>query len=224
MRGALASDGHSQSGPGSGVLTRKKDIRAAYDPDAAKALLEEAGLGDGFEFTLACPNDRYVNDEEICQAVVAMWAQIGIDANLDSNTKSIHFQNVQAREVDMWMQGWAPNSFDMLETFFYNFASREDLGPETVLGPGQGTWNAGSFSSPELDALLGRIAVEMDPETRAGLVADALDVFREELPAIPVHQQAIAWGVRQGVEAFPLSDDTVNLSWISVPTDTAAAK
>jgi len=223
MRGASRPTG-IPIGPGVTGFDEEKDIRAAYDPDAAKALLEEAGLGDGFEFTLACPNDRYVNDEEICQAVVAMWAQIGIDANLDSNTKSIHFQNVQAREVDMWMQGWAPNSFDMLETFFYNFASREDLGPETVLGPGQGTWNAGSFSSPELDALLGRIAVEMDPETRAGLVADALDVFREELPAIPVHQQAIAWGVRQGVEAFPLSDDTVNLSWISVPTDTAAAK
>jgi peptide/nickel transport system substrate-binding protein len=52
--------------------------------EAAKRLMEEAGWGDGFSIQLDCPNDRYINDEAICQAAVGMLAQIGITVNLDA--------------------------------------------------------------------------------------------------------------------------------------------
>ena len=42
---------------------------------AAKKLLADAGYPNGFEVQLDCPNNRYVNDEKICQAVAAMWAR-----------------------------------------------------------------------------------------------------------------------------------------------------
>jgi len=58
--------------------------RPAFDPDAAKALLAEAGYADGFSFGLKCPNDRYLNDEAVCQAVTGMLAQVGITAELDA--------------------------------------------------------------------------------------------------------------------------------------------
>src|SRR3546814_8343759 len=47
----------------------KLNERLPYDPEKAKALLAEAGYAEGFTVTLDCPNDRYVNDERICQAV-----------------------------------------------------------------------------------------------------------------------------------------------------------
>ncbi|MBM3505868.1 MAG: ABC transporter substrate-binding protein, partial [Alphaproteobacteria bacterium] len=44
--------------------------RYPFDPEAARRLLAEAGYANGFRVTLDCPNDRYVNDEQICQALV----------------------------------------------------------------------------------------------------------------------------------------------------------
>ena len=70
--------------------------RWAYDTGKAKALLAEAGYGDGFEVTMDCPNDRYVNDERICQAVVGMMAKVGVKVNLLAQTKSKYFGKVLA--------------------------------------------------------------------------------------------------------------------------------
>ena len=51
--------------------------RFPHDPEAARAMLAEAGYPDGFPVTFDCPNDRYVNDEAICLAVVPMLKRIG---------------------------------------------------------------------------------------------------------------------------------------------------
>ncbi|MEO0917951.1 MAG: ABC transporter substrate-binding protein, partial [Pseudomonadota bacterium] len=58
--------------------------RPAFDPDLARSLLAEAGYPDGFSFGLKCPNDRYLNDEAVCQAVTGMLAQVGLRATLDA--------------------------------------------------------------------------------------------------------------------------------------------
>jgi peptide/nickel transport system substrate-binding protein len=70
--------------PGVHGYDKKLDAPFKYDIAGAKKLLAEAGYPDGFEFTLDCPNNRYVNDEKICQALVAMWAKAGIRAKLNS--------------------------------------------------------------------------------------------------------------------------------------------
>ena len=61
------------------------------DVAAAKALMADAGYGDGFSIMPNCPNDRYINDEAICQAAVGMFGQIGIKVNLDAKPKAQHF-------------------------------------------------------------------------------------------------------------------------------------
>jgi len=58
--------------------------RLAFDADAAKALLADAGYPDGFSFGLQCPNDRYINDESICKAAASMMAKVGLNAKLTS--------------------------------------------------------------------------------------------------------------------------------------------
>ena len=82
--------------------------RLPYDPDAAKKLLAEAGYPNGFELGMNCPNDRYVNDAEICQAVAGMLARIGVKVNLMAETKAIFFPKVLRRDTSFYMLGWTP--------------------------------------------------------------------------------------------------------------------
>src|SRR5262249_15328936 len=84
----------------------KMGAAPAVSVDRAKALLAEAGYPNGFSITLHCPNDRYVSDEGICQAVVPMLARIGIRANLVSQSKSRHFPLIQGRETEFYLLGW----------------------------------------------------------------------------------------------------------------------
>ena len=69
-------------------------MRPKADPDAAKKLLAEAGYPDGFEVTMDCPNDRYVNDAAICQAIVGMLARIGVKIDLLAQPKAHYFAKI----------------------------------------------------------------------------------------------------------------------------------
>ena len=63
--------------------------RLPYDPAAAKRLLTEAGYPGGFSLGLTCPNDRYVNDERVCEAIAAMWARAGVHTEVQSETTAV---------------------------------------------------------------------------------------------------------------------------------------
>ncbi|NIR97834.1 MAG: ABC transporter substrate-binding protein, partial [Gammaproteobacteria bacterium] len=53
-----------------------------YDPQEAKRLLAKAGYGDGFELTIHGPNDRYINDAKIAQAIAQMLTRVGIETSV----------------------------------------------------------------------------------------------------------------------------------------------
>src|SRR5690606_663774 len=81
-------------GPGINGFDEAMDKRLPYDPDGAKKLLADAGYPSGFEVSMNCPNDRYVNDSNICQAVAANLARIGVKINLQAETKGTYFPKV----------------------------------------------------------------------------------------------------------------------------------
>ena len=94
--------------PGINGYDAKLDVRLKHDPDASKKLLSEAGYPSGFEIGMDCPNDRYVNDEKICQAIVGMLARIGIKVNLLAQTRSKYFEKILSRNTTMSILGWQP--------------------------------------------------------------------------------------------------------------------
>ncbi len=95
--------------------TKELDAVPTGDVNAAKKLLADAGYPNGFTVTLHCPNDRYVNDEAICQAAVGMWGQIGVKVNLVSQSKSIHFPLIQKNppETEFYLLGWGVPTFEI---------------------------------------------------------------------------------------------------------------
>lgn len=181
-----------------------EDVRPAADLDAAKALLADAGYADGFDIVLDCTNDRYVNDEEICQAITSMWSRLGVNARLNSQTVSKHFEKVLSGASDIYMMGWA--TLPMLDS--YSVLSALLHTPNDRMG----AWNPGGYSNPEIDALTAKVATELDPEKRNAMMTEALKIARDEVAIIPLHQQPLAWAVRSGV-SIPLTADNKPRLW-----------
>jgi peptide/nickel transport system substrate-binding protein len=180
--------------------------RYEYDPEMARELLAEAGYPDGFSLTMDCPNDRYVNDEAICTAIVGMLGQIGIDVDLLAQTKSLYFAKVLAQggyDTSFYLLGWTPGSFDSWNVLYNIVGTREE--------GGRGAFNLGGYSNPELDALTDQILVETDLDTRAELIRQAWDIENETISHIPLHQQALAWGASDNVELAQRADN--QFSW-----------
>ena len=176
--------------------------RHPYDPEAAKALLAEAGYPEGFSVTLDCPNDRYVNDEAVCQAVVGMLARIGIEVDLLAQTRSLYFAKVLAQagfDTSFYLLGWTPGSFDSWNALYNLVHSRTE--------DGAGAFNLGGYSNPEIDALTSKILTETDLEARTAMITEAWQILHDDVGYLPLHQQALAWGVKDDLEVALRADN-----------------
>ena len=198
-------------GPGVNGYDPTLDKRFPYDPAAAKKLLVEAGYPEGFEVGLDCPNDRYVNDEAICQAVVAMLARIGVKVNLLAQTKAKYFAkiNAPAYQTSFYMLGWTPGPLDTLHML-------SNLAQTRSADFHEGAWNEGGYSNPALDGLIKQISVELDSEKRNELISQALAIVRDDFAYIPLHQQIVVWASRANVDLAPLGTDDFQLRYVRV--------
>jgi peptide/nickel transport system substrate-binding protein len=191
--------------PGVNGYDGSLDNRFPFDPAESKKLLSDAGYPDGFEVGMDCPNDRYINDEKICQAVVGMLGRVGVKAKLLAQTRAKYFEKVLSRNTCLALLGWQPLSYDALST----------LRETTVTPAGKlGTWNVGSYSNPKIDALTAEIEVEANPARRQALISEALSLEKADIAHIPLHQAALAWGVRNGVRMVQRSDESLELKWV----------
>jgi peptide/nickel transport system substrate-binding protein len=193
--------------PGINGYDAKLDVRLAFDAEASKKLLTEAGYPAGFEIGMDCPNDRYVNDEKICQAIVGMLARVGIKANLLAQTRTKYFEKILSRNTTFSLLGWQPLSYDAHSTLQDVINTPRDK---------VGTYNVGSFSNPRIDQLTDMIETEIDPAKRQALISEALSIHKAEIGHIPLHQAGLAWGVRKGVSVVLRNDDSLELRWVKV--------
>lgn len=179
-----------------GVLGNTDDLDASYgfDVEKAKSLMADAGYGNGFSVQLDCPNNRYNNDEKICQAAVSMLAKIGIDVKLDAIPKAQHFPKIQNRTSDFYMLGWGVPTLDSHYVFSY-------------LLDGAGSWNATGYSNDRVNEITAAIATETDIAKRTMLINEAWEQVRSDMPYIPLHHQVIAWGMSDNVDVPIASDD-----------------
>jgi peptide/nickel transport system substrate-binding protein len=188
--------------------TKKADARYAFDINAAKKLLDEAGYKDGFEVDFACPNNRYINDEEICQAVTAMWSKIGVKAKLRTLPLVTYFPMIQRYEASIYMLGWGVPTFDAL----YSLQSLV----RSVGAGGDGNYNVGRYSNPQMDALVERIKKETDLQNRNELIEKALLLSHQDVSHLPLHNQTIPWAMKKNVEMVHRADNRIDWRLVKI--------
>ncbi len=170
--------------------TAAMDSESSTNVEAAKELMKEAGYADGFSIRLDCPNDRYVNDEAICQAAVGMLGQIGVNVNLDAKPKAQHFPLITDGKTDFYMLGWGVPTYD--SEYIFNFLVH---GRESDIG----TWNGTGFNNAEVNAKIKTLPSNTNLEQRNADIASIWRVVQDEQLYIPIHHQVLNWGMASNV-------------------------
>lgn len=207
MRGA-ATTAALMLGPGVNGYPADLDRRLPYDPAAARRLLAEAGYPSGFEVGMNCPNDRYVNDARICQAVAANLARIGVRIQLQAEAKVTYFPKILRRQTSLYLLGWTPGTYDAHDVLSALLATPDEQG--------QGQFNLGSYSNARVDALTAAVQSETDPARRHLLIREALALHAKDIGHIPLHQQALAWGMKKNIELVQPPDNMMPFKWVVV--------
>jgi peptide/nickel transport system substrate-binding protein len=183
------------------------DSSSKTDLDMAKALMNEAGYGEGFSIQLDCPNDRYINDEGICQASVGMLAQIGVTVNLDAKPKAQHFPLINTLETDFYMLGWGVPTYDSEYIFNFLVHTRTDK---------YGSWNGTRFGNADLDVKIQALASETDLDKRNMMINEIWQVVQEEQLYIPIHHQVLNWGMKSNIGTIVAPDDTAKFKYFTM--------
>ena len=185
--------------PGVHGHTVELDKVSAPDLEGAKKLLAEAGYPQGFEFSLDCPNNRYVNDEEICQALVGMWARIGLKVKLNAQPMASFISKIQKFDHSAYMLGWGVATFDA------NYTLQSLMRTKTT--GADGSFNLGKISDAKLDALIDAAKTETDVKKRDALLREALIITRDNYYYVPLHHQLRPWAMKRNVTTVHKADD-----------------
>jgi peptide/nickel transport system substrate-binding protein len=184
------------------------DKPAPANVDAAKKLLADAGYPNGLEVRLNCPNNRYVNDEEICQNVVAMWARVGVKAQLAAENMVTFIQKVQNFDSSIYLLGWGVATYDAQY-------SLQSLIRTRTTGA-DGNFNFSKISDPVVDRLTDAMKTETDVTKRNAMIREALVRTRDEVLVIPLHHQMRPWAMKAGVTTIHRSDDRPEARFTSI--------
>jgi peptide/nickel transport system substrate-binding protein len=192
--------------------------RYPFSLDAANKLLDDAGYprqggaqGTRFEVDLDCPNDRYVNDGPICQAVAAMLARVGVKINLLAVPRAQFFAKVNSPvyNTPFYLLGWTPGTMDAHNVLNDLMMCRTPDG-----SGGKGQFNNGGYCNPKVDALATSVLTEVDTAKRSAMILEAFKILHDDVGYIPLHQQALAWGVARNVEIVQRADNQPLFYWV----------
>jgi peptide/nickel transport system substrate-binding protein len=204
---AIPTGGYTPS-PAGAFNDPSLETRLPFDLAKARALLAEAGYAGGFEVTLDCPNNRYVNDEEICIALAAMWSQLKIKVRVNAMPRVTYFPKMEKLDTSLYLYGWGGSVTDAETTFTPVMRSRGERGV--------GLYNYGNWHNETFDALAAKSSVEPDAKKREELIKAALREWREQIHTIPLHRQVIPWAARSNVEAVHRADNWLEANWVTL--------
>ncbi|HWL75741.1 MAG TPA: ABC transporter substrate-binding protein, partial [Burkholderiaceae bacterium] len=207
MRGSALPTGGIT--PSINASNPEAEKRLAYDVNRSKQLLAEAGYASGFEVTLDCPNNRYVNDEEICIAVASMLAKVGINTKVNTQPRATYFPKLEKYDTSMFMLGWGGAITDAQTMLSPVLRSKDDKS-------GNGSFNYGRYVNPKLDALIDSAAVEPNPEKRREMIRQAIAEHNAQVHHVPLHRQMIPWAMRSNVTVVHRPDNVLNMESVTI--------
>jgi peptide/nickel transport system substrate-binding protein len=175
-----------------GFAGYKEDLLPRYDLEKAKALMKEAGYEKGFTCSMIAPNNRYVNDEKISEAVVSMLARIDIKVNLKTMPKAQYWDQFDAQVADIQMIGWHPDTEDSA-----NYSEFLVMCPNKETGYGQ--YNSGNYCNPKVDELVLASQTETDPAKRSAMLQEVEQILYDDAAYVPLHWQNLSWAGKKNL-------------------------
>jgi peptide/nickel transport system substrate-binding protein len=163
-----------------------------YDPDGARRLLTEAGYADGFRVTIHGPNDRYINDDKIVQAIAQMWSRIGVKAAVEVMPSAVYFSRGARNEFSIGLMGWGTGTGEPDSPMVALIATEDRA-------RGRGATNRSLYSNAAFDALLDMALAAIDPEKREALYREATKLAMDDVAIIPLHHQVNIWATKKGL-------------------------
>ncbi|PSJ44793.1 nickel/dipeptide/oligopeptide ABC transporter substrate-binding protein [Zobellella endophytica] len=194
MRGFATTAGQQ---PPAGYVGHNPELKPLFDLDKARQLMAEAGYQDGFKISMIAPNNRYVNDFRIAEAVKAMLARINIEVDLKTMPVAQYWPEFDKCAADMLMIGWHSDTEDTA-----NFSEFLTMTRNSETGRGQ--YNCGHYANAELDGLIEAANLETDTGKREAMLQRAEKILYDDAAFVPLHWQDLAWGARNNVEAEPI--------------------
>jgi len=180
-----------------GYLGHNPSLKPRFDVAKARELMAEAGYENGFNVSMMCPNNRYVNDYKICEAAAAMLAQIKISVDLTTIPKAQYWPKYDERAADIMMIGWHADTEDSA-----NFFEFLNMTPDADTGKGQ--YNSGGYSNAKVDEMTIASLTETDQDKRAKDMQEIEQILYDEAAFVPLHWQDLAWAARKGVDIEPI--------------------
>ena len=208
MNGLSLPTGHIMPSPLATGSNPQFEARLPYDVAKARALMADAGYADGFEVTLDCPNNRYVNDEEICVALAGMWAQLKVHVKVNAQPRAIWFPKMEKFDTSLYLLGWGGSVTDAEVTFA---AVLRSVGENGI-----GLYNWGRVKNDKFDQLAIASRQETDPAKRQQLVNAAVREYIAQTHLIPLHRQLIAWAAQTNVDAPMRADNWLEVPWVTL--------
>ena len=184
------------------------EARLPFDVVRAKALMTEAGYADGFDVTIDCTNNRYINDEAICVALASMWAKINVRLKVNAIPRALYFPKMEKHDTSMYLLGWGGAVTDAETTLTPVMRSIGDKG--------EGQYNYGRARNDKFDALAAASSIEADAKKREELVKAALREWKEQVHTIPLHRQMIPWAARANVSVVHRADNWLEVPWVVI--------
>ena len=208
MNGQSVPTGALTPSPLGGYNDAQLEARLPFDLPRARALMAEAGFADGFDVTIDCPNNRYVNDEEICIALAAMWAQLKVKVKVNAMPRATWFPKMEKLDTSLYLLGWGGSVTDA----------------ETTLTPvmrfpaegGIGLYNWGRVRNEKFEFAAVAQSQEPDAKKREELVKAALREYKSQVHLIPLHRQVVPWAARSNVDVTHRADNWLEVPWITI--------
>jgi len=179
--------------------TSRKLKPPKYDPEGAKKLLAEAGYPNGFALTIYGPNNRYINDEKIAQAIAQFYARAGIDAKVETMPSSVYFTKATQGEFGYMLLGWGTESNEQGSSLRSLLATQD-------LSKGMGVTNRAHYSNPALDKQIAEAMATMDDRKREAMIQQAAETAMNDTALIPIHFEVSTWATAKGYKYTPRTD------------------
>jgi peptide/nickel transport system substrate-binding protein len=179
--------------------TSKKLKPVKFDPEGAKKLLADAGYPSGFAMTLHGPNNRYINDANVVQALAQFYSRIGIDTKVETLPANVYFTRATKLEFGYMVLGWGTESGEQGSAMRSLLATHDSA-------KGMGVNNRGRYSNPAFDKVLSDALVTMDDKKREAMIQNAAEIVMGDTGLIPLHYEVSTWAAVKGLKYTARTD------------------